>query len=123
MPAPLFSKIYVNTMHLPKSGGFRYLIQGRCSLVHCAEFCMLRRETGTTIGDWLFEDILCRWGGLTEIITNNGPPLIKALDYLGEKYHIHHIHISGYNSRANGLVERTHEAFQSKYALDMQIML
>jgi len=69
---------------------------------------MLRRETGTTIGDWLFEDILCRWGGLTEIVSDNGPPFIKALDYLAKKYNIHHIRISGYNSRANGLVERTH---------------
>jgi len=31
--------------------------------------------------DWLFEDILCRWGGLTEIVSDNGPPFIKALDY------------------------------------------
>jgi transposase InsO family protein len=108
MPAPLFAKIYVDTMHLPKSGGFRYLIQGRCSLVHYVEFRMLRRETGTTIGDWLFEDILCRWGGLTEIVSDNGPPFIKALDYLAKKYHIRHIRISGYNSRANGLVERPH---------------
>ena len=107
-PAPLFSKIYVDTMHLPKSGGFRYLIQGRCSLIHYPEFRMLRRETGTTIGDWLFEDILCRWGALTEIVSDNGPPFIKALDYLAKKYHIHHIRISGYNSRANGLVERPH---------------
>jgi hypothetical protein len=107
-PAPLFAKIYVDTMHLPKSGGFRYLIQGRCSLVHYVEFRMLRRETGTTIGDWLFEDILCRWGGLTEIVSDNGPPFIKALDYLAKKYHIRHIRISGYNSRANGLVERPH---------------
>ena len=32
MPASLFSKIYVNTMHLPVSGGFQYLVQERCSL-------------------------------------------------------------------------------------------
>jgi hypothetical protein len=69
---------------------------------------MLRRETGTTIGDWIFEDILCRWGSLTEIVTDNGPPFVKALEYLAKKYHIRHIRISGYNSRANGLVERTH---------------
>ena len=42
-PAPLFAKMYMDTMHLPKSGGFKYLVQ----------------ETGKTIGDWIFEDILC----------------------------------------------------------------
>ena len=108
VPASIFAKIYVDTMHLPKSGGFKYLVQGRCSLAHYPEFRMLRRETGTTIGDWIFEDILCRWGSLTEIVTDNGPPFVKALEYLAKKYHIRHIRISGYNLRANGLVERTH---------------
>jgi hypothetical protein len=64
MPAPLFSKIYVDTMHLPNSGGFRYLVQGRCSLTQWPEFWKLRRETAATIGEWLYEDIICRWGAL-----------------------------------------------------------
>jgi len=107
-PAPLFAKIYADTMHLPRSGGFKYLVQGRCSLIHYVEFRMLRNESSTAIGDWLFEDVLCRWGGLTEIVTDNGAPFVKAVTYLAKKYHIHHIRISGYNSRANGIVERPH---------------
>ena len=27
-PVPLFSKIYIDTMHMPKSGGLKYLVQG-----------------------------------------------------------------------------------------------
>ena len=61
-----------------------------------------------TIGNWIFNDILCRWGALCEIVMDNGPAFIKALDYLGKRYHICHIRILGYNSRANGIVERTH---------------
>src|SRR5882672_9728441 len=30
------------------------------------------------------------------------------MEYLTKKYHIRHIRISGYNSRANGIVERSH---------------
>ena len=30
------------------------------------------------------------------------------MEYLAKKYHIRHIRISGYNSRANGIVERSH---------------
>jgi hypothetical protein len=107
-PAPLFAKIYTDTMHMPKSGGFRYLVQGRCSLAHYVEFRMLRAETAVTLGEWLFEDVLCRWGALMEIVTDNGPAFIKAVEYLSKKYHINHIRVSGYNSRANGLVERSH---------------
>lgn len=107
-PAPLFGKMYADTMHMPKSNGFKYIVQGRCSLTHYVEFRKLRTETAVTLGEWIFEDVLCRWGTVSEIVTDNGPPFVKALQYLEKKYHIRHIRISGYNSRANGLVERSH---------------
>ena len=107
-PAPLFAKVYTDTMHLPKSNGFKYIVQGRCSLSHFVEFRPLRVETAATLGEWLFQDILCRWGTISEIVSDNGPAFVKALEYLRKKYHITHIRISGYNSRANGLVERSH---------------
>ena len=40
-PMPLFVKMYMDTMHLPKSGGFKYLVQGCCSLMHYLEYCVL----------------------------------------------------------------------------------
>ncbi|ETW80784.1 hypothetical protein HETIRDRAFT_452290 [Heterobasidion irregulare TC 32-1] len=88
LPAPLFAKMYMDTMHMPTTGSFKYLVQA--------------------LADWIFEDILCRWGTLVEIISDNGPAFVKALDQLAKKYHIRHIHISGYNSRANGIAERPH---------------
>lgn len=108
MPAPLFSRMYADTMHMPKSEGYKFIVQGRCSLSGWPEFRKLSKENHKSIGDWIFEDILCRWGSLREIITDNGSAFIKALDYLSQKYKINHIRISGYNSRANGLVERSH---------------
>ena len=107
-PAPLFAKMYMDTMHMPTAGGFRYLVQGRCSISHYPEFRMLRHETSAALADWIFEDILCRWGTLVEIVSDNGPAFVKALTHLAKKYHINHIRISGYNSRANGIVERPH---------------
>lgn len=108
LPAGLFSKLYADVMKLPKSGGFIAIVQGRCSISHFPEFAMLSRETAQTIGRWLLESILCRWGAIYEIVTDNGTPFIKAVRWLSEKYHINHIRISGYNSRANGIVERPH---------------
>jgi hypothetical protein len=60
------------------------------------------------LGDWIFEDIICCWGSIQEIVTDNGSAFLKALEYLMKKYHIMHIRISGYNSHANGLVECLH---------------
>jgi hypothetical protein len=107
-PAPLFAKIYVDTMHMPPSGGFKYIVQGRCSVTHWPEFDLLRKENARAIGEWLLRDFIYRWGTLVEIVTDNGAPFVKALAYLGKRYHIRHIRISGYNSRANGIVERAH---------------
>jgi hypothetical protein len=45
---------------------------------------MLRAETAKTLGDWIHEDILCRWGSLREIVTDNGPAFLKVMDYLSK---------------------------------------
>ena len=95
-------------MHLPTSSGFRYLAHGRCATTSYAEGRALRRETGKALGEWLFQDILCRWGSVVELVYDNGTPWVKAIDYFAKKYGIHLIRISSYNSRANGVVERPH---------------
>lgn len=107
-PAPLFRKAYIDTMLMPKAGGFRYIVQARCSLTAYPEFRKMRQESGRTIGSFIYEEILCRWGALQEIVSDNGTAFVAALDYLSEKYHINHIRISPYNSQANGIVERRH---------------
>ena len=46
--------------------------------------------------------------GVAEIVMDNGLAFVAAAAYLSEKYGIHHIKISPYNSQANGLVEHKH---------------
>lgn len=92
-------------MHMTPGGGFKYIVQSRCSLTAWPEWRALRTETGVTLGRFIFEEILCRWGAVEEIITDNGTAYIAALDWLASKYGIHHIRISTYNSRVNGIVE------------------
>jgi hypothetical protein len=108
MPAPLFSKVYMDTMHLTPSSGYKYIVQGRCSLTHWPEWEMLRTETAKSLARFILHNIIYRWGTLLEIVTDNGAPFVKAMDYLAKQYHIKHIRISGYNSKANGIVERSH---------------
>ena len=111
-PAPLFRKAYVDTMFMPHAGGFRYIVQARCSLTAWPEWRALRTETGRTLGAFLFEEILCRWGAVEEIVTDNGTAYVAALDWLAERFGIRHIRISAYNSRANGIVERQHRTIR-----------
>ncbi|KAJ3571153.1 hypothetical protein NP233_g3932 [Leucocoprinus birnbaumii] len=107
-PLTLFRKAYIDTMFMPKSNGFRYIVHARCSLSSYPEFRMLRAENARTLGTFIFEDILCRWGAIEEIVTDNGPAFVQAAEFLSQRYKIHHIRISPYNSRANGPVERRH---------------
>ena len=60
------------------------------------------------IAAFIFKEILCRWGAVGEIITDNGMAYITALNWLAERYGIHHIHILAYNSQANGIVKWQH---------------
>ena len=95
-------------MHMPKVSGFSYILQGRCSLISYPEFQILTKEMGAAVGRFIFEDLLCRWDAVEEIITDNGVPIVAGLDWLTKKYHVTHIHISPYNKQANGIVEQSH---------------
>jgi hypothetical protein len=99
-------------MFMPPAAGFRYIVQAHCSLSAWPEWRALRVETARTLAAFVFEDILCRWGALEEIVTDNGAAFVAALGYLADRYGIRHIRISAYNSRANGIVERQHRTIR-----------
>ncbi|SJK99640.1 uncharacterized protein ARMOST_02948 [Armillaria ostoyae] len=92
-PAPLFSKVYIDTFHLPQSNGFKYIVHARCSLSAYPEFRMLRKENAVALA-------------------HNGPAFLAALEILKKQYDIHHITISPYNSQAQGVIERRHYDFR-----------
>jgi len=104
-PVPLFCKVYIDTMFMPLALGFCYIVQAQCSLTTWPEWRTLQTETGHTLGTFIFEEILYRWGAVEQIVTDNGTAYIVALDWLSSRYGICHIHILAYNLRANGIVE------------------
>ena len=104
----LFCKAHIDTMLMPHSGGYRYIVQARCALTAYPEWHMLHSENSTTLSSFIFEDLLCQWSPLSEIVTDNSPTFVQALDILADRYDIRHIRIFPYNSQANGVVERCH---------------
>ena len=105
----LFQQVHMDTLHMtPKSQGCGYIVHGRCGLTSWAEGRGLKAENHKTIADWIFTDIICRWGCLQVIITDNGGPFTKAVGILKTKYGIHGIRILPFNSRANGKIEQPH---------------
>ena len=105
----IFQVLHADTMHMsPKSNGCGHIIHGRCGMTSWMEGRAVKEENGKAIAHWLFEDIICRWGCITEIITDNGGPYRSAVAWLEQKYGIKGIRISAYNSKANGRIERPH---------------
>ena len=109
-PASLFRRVHIDTMYLPRAQGFRLLLHARCSLSAYPEARPIRSESARLIATFVFEDIMCRWGAVEEIITDNGAPFVKAIEYMRKRWGVMHIRISGYNSRANAVVERAHRS-------------
>ncbi|VDC04048.1 unnamed protein product [Peniophora sp. CBMAI 1063] len=112
LPANLFSKVHMDVFHFSHaSRGFKRAVHARCALSSYPEAAPIR-ETGAALGEWIFTNLLCRWGAIQEIVSDNGKAFVAAVDYLAKKYHIHYIRISGYNSRANAVAERGHLDFR-----------
>jgi len=107
-PATIFSKIYVDIMLMPRAQGFRYIVAARDDLSLAAEGRALRKASAANLAKFFWEEIICRYGAIGEVVTDNGPEIKGAFEELTRRYGIPHIRISAYNSKANGVVERGH---------------
>jgi hypothetical protein len=104
----LFRKAHFDIFFMPKAGAYRYVLHCRCAMSSWPEMRATTSESGQVIADFLFQEVLCRWGALAELVTDNGAACVLAADILRERYGINHIRISGYNSQANGIIESKH---------------
>ena len=105
----LFEVMHADIMHMtPASNGFKYVIQGREAVVSWVEGRAIRDEKARTIALWMYEDILCRWGSISTIVTDNGSSFKAAAQWIEKTWGIKSVTISPYNSRANGKVEKPH---------------
>lgn len=105
----IFQVLHADVMHMtPASNGCNLIVHGLDNLSSWAEARALKNQKARTIALWLYEDVLCRWGSLQTIVTDNGGNFVAAVDWLIEKYQIADIKISAYNSQANAKIERPH---------------
>jgi hypothetical protein len=109
MTPSIFQKVHTDVMIMgTPSNGHKFVVAARDALSRYLEGRPLRADNGETLGRFLLEEIICRWGCPKWIVTDNAPQFIAALQWLYAKYGILGIRISPYNSQANGPVERGH---------------
>nr|GAT42396.1 predicted protein [Mycena chlorophos] len=105
----IFQKIHTDVMFMSeKSNGCNFVVDARCALSRYPEARAIREQNAKSVGMFLLEDVICRWGCPHWIVTDNGTPFVAAMKWLESKYGIKGIRISPYNSQANGVVERGH---------------
>lgn len=105
----IFQKVHTDVMHMSESSNrCGYIVDARCALSRYVEARGLRNADAESIGRFLLEEIICRWGCPKWLVTDNGKPFIAAAKWLNAKYGIVGIRISSYNSQANGIIERGH---------------
>ena len=105
----LFQTIHTDVMHMgTTSNRCGLVVDARDSLSRWIEGRPIIKQNAQTIGLFLLEDVICRWGCPKVIVTDNGPPFLKAVAWLKSKYGIPNISISPYNSQANGTIENGH---------------
>jgi transposase InsO family protein len=95
-------------MVMPKAQGYRYIVAARDDLSGSAEGRKLKKASARAVSQFIFEELICRYGSIAEIVTDNGSEVKGATSELLRRHGIPQIRISPYNSQANGVVERGH---------------
>jgi hypothetical protein len=101
----VFSKIYLDVMYMSKAQAYQYIVTARDGLTGTAEGWKLRKATSHAVANFIFEELLCCYSQIQQIVTDNGPEVKGAVRHLLDQYNVSQIRISPYNSAANGVIE------------------
>jgi hypothetical protein len=94
-----------------RSNGYEYIVDIRDDLTGWLEARMLARKSADAVADFLWQDVICRFGCIPQITTDNGTEFQGAVNALARRYNITVIRISPYNPAANGMIERSHRTW------------
>ena len=91
---------------MKKVGEYRYLITGMDHFSKNIEMHALKTKLAKEVAQFIYEEIICRWGLPDVIITDQGHEFCNAInDKLMERVHCKHRITSSYHLQSNGLVE------------------
>jgi len=107
VPRKVWSQVGIDIMTMKQVGEYRYLITGMDYFSKNLEMRALKTKSAREVAQFIYEDIICRWGSPDVIITDQGRDFCNAInDELMERAHCKHRITSSYHPQSNGLVER-----------------
>ena len=92
---------------MPNWKGYNGIVAAKDDLTGISEAKAIKDKTSHTLAAFLME-LICRYGIMGQVTTDNGPEVRDAFALLVKKMGIPHITITPYNKHTNGKVERGH---------------
>ena len=102
-------KFNIDVVHMGVvSKGYAYIVDIRDDLTGWLEARRLVSSNSRDIADFLWQDVICRFGCIPQITMDNGREFLGAFKLLADQYGIPIINTLPYNPAANGMVEQGH---------------
>ena len=111
-PVALFHKVYLDIMKMPEVKGKNWIMACRDDMSSVSKGRALALDNARALASFFMEQIIFCYGTVGEVVTDNRPSLRGEFSWIVNKYNIHQIKISPYNSQANGVVEHGHFTIQ-----------
>jgi hypothetical protein len=93
------------------SDGYKYIVDMRDDLTGWLEARRITQKSSEKIAEFIWQDVICRFGCIPQITTDNGTEFQGSVDILTKKYGIAIVRTSPYNPAANGMIERGHHTW------------
>ena len=104
----LWEKVGLDVVHMPASGGFKFIVFARDDLSGWVEGRALSSANSKAVAKFLMEEVISRHGCPVKIVVDGGAENKKFVTDLMEAMRVKRVEISAYHPQSNGLVERGH---------------
>jgi hypothetical protein len=104
----VWEKVGLDVVHMPSSGGYKYIVFARDDLSGWVEGRALTSANSASVAKFVYEDVIVRHGCPRRIVVDGGSENKGFVEELLDAFRIRRVEISAYHPQSNGLVERGH---------------
>ena len=104
-PVTLFSKVFIDLMHMPKAKNMQWIAAARDDLSGTCEAQAIPNKGSRHLAKFFWEQIYCQYGAPRRVITDNGTEVKGGFSILLDHLKIPQLPITPYSHHGNGLVK------------------
>lgn len=108
----------LDVVYMPSCEGCKFLVVTYCDLFSCVEAKPLCTLFLQTVANFLWNDIICRYGCFEKLIIDKVPKNKDVVAELAQKYEVKRVVVLIYHPQTNEIIKRGHKlivAFFQKY--------